>query len=530
MVSGNVAITGGSINGTTLGATTASTANVTTLTTSSTVTINGGTVNGVAYLDGSKVLTTGSALTFDGTNLGIGTASPVRTLDVRGFVSASDGTTRTEIVNGGGVGYFGTSTNHPLAFQTNNVEQMRLTSTGLGIGTSSPSVKLDVQVASGTATVKVGNGTVSGGALLNLQGASGAKTWFVGSNYNIAGGLEFTQSTANGGSTIGSTPSMLLDSSGNLGLGVTPSAWNNIFRVMQLGTDGAWVGGRTDGQNQAWLGTNAWWNGSNWIYTAATTAGQFLIKGNEFQFLQAGTGSIGGTATFTQAMTLDASGNLLIGGTTTPSGGKANNFVNLGGSGGFWTKSGGVGYFGTFDNYAMVFATNDTERARITSGGELLVGVTAVTDTPNNGVVLRNYSSSTIGAIGIGHASGVVSGTNYVVFAYNGGSIGSISQNGTTAVAYNTSSDYRLKDNPKPLTGSGAFIDALKPKTWNWKADGTKGVGFIAHEVQEVSPGSVTGEKDGEQMQAMEYGSAEFIANIIAELQSLRARLAAAGL
>jgi hypothetical protein len=68
-------------------------------------------------------------------------------------------------------------------------------------------------------------------------------------------------------------------------------------------------------------------------------------------------------------MTLDASGNLLIGGTTTPSGGKANNFVNLGGSGGFWTKSGGVGYFGTFDNYAMVFATNDTERARITAAG-----------------------------------------------------------------------------------------------------------------------------------------------------------------
>jgi hypothetical protein len=73
-------------------------------------------------------------------------------------------------------------------------------------------------------------------------------------------------------------------------------------------------------------------------------------------------------------MTLDASGNLLIGGTTTPSGGKANNFVNLGGSGGFWTKSGGVGYFGTFDNYAMVFATNDTERARITSGGVLDIG------------------------------------------------------------------------------------------------------------------------------------------------------------
>ena len=61
----------GPVNGT-LGATTASTANVTTLTTSSTVTHNGGTANGVAYLNGSKVLTTGSALVFDGTNLGVG--------------------------------------------------------------------------------------------------------------------------------------------------------------------------------------------------------------------------------------------------------------------------------------------------------------------------------------------------------------------------------------------------------------------------------------------------------------------------
>ena len=99
----------------------------------------------------------------------------------------------------------------------------------------------------------------------------------------------------------------------------------------------------------------------------------------------------------------------------------------------------------------------------------------------------------------------------------------------TSATAYNTSSDYRLKDNQQPLTGSGAFIDALKPKTWTWKADGRAGVGFIAHEVQEVSPSSVVGEKDGEQMQAMEYGSAEFIANIIAELQSLRKRVAELG-
>ena len=119
-----------------------------------------------------------------------------------------------------------------------------------------------------------------------------------------------------------------------------------------------------------------------------------------------------------------------------------------------------------------------------------------------------------------------------VEFKTSGTTVGSISVTGS-ATAYNTSSDYRLKDNQQPLTGSGAFIDALQPKTWEWKADGSKGVGFIAHEVQAVSSGSVVGEKDAvdedgkPKYQAMEYGSAEFIANIIAELQSVRKRLAA---
>ena len=67
----NKTLTGAAMNGT-LGATTPSTASVTTLTTSSTVTHSGGTANGVDYLDGSKALTTGSALVFDGSNLGLG--------------------------------------------------------------------------------------------------------------------------------------------------------------------------------------------------------------------------------------------------------------------------------------------------------------------------------------------------------------------------------------------------------------------------------------------------------------------------
>ena len=109
---------------------------------------------------------------------------------------------------------------------------------------------------------------------------------------------------------------------------------------------------------------------------------------------------------------------------------------------------------------------------------------------------------------------------------------GSVSLNGAST-SYNSVSDYRLKNSPQALTGSGAFIDALQPKTWIWAGDGTPGVGFIAHEVAAISPSSINGEMDAvnddgsPRYQSMEYGSPEFIANIVAELQSLRARVAA---
>lgn len=88
----SVDINSGTIDGTSIGASSASTGAFTTLTTSSTVTLNGGTANGVLYLNGSKVATSGSALVFDGTNFGINTASPGSRLDVKGTLRLSGST------------------------------------------------------------------------------------------------------------------------------------------------------------------------------------------------------------------------------------------------------------------------------------------------------------------------------------------------------------------------------------------------------------------------------------------------------
>ena len=126
------------------------------------------------------------------------------------------------------------------------------------------------------------------------------------------------------------------------------------------------------------------------------------------------------------------------------------------------------------------------------NAGNLLVGTTS-TATPSQGFV---FERSTDSLMRIGHANGTGSGSNYVIFGYNSGVIGTITQSGTTAVAYNTSSDYRLKNSIAPMTGALAKVALLKPVTYKWNVDDSDGQGFIAHELAEVVPDCVSGEKD----------------------------------
>ena len=462
----------------------------------------------------------------------------------------------------------------------------------VGIGTSSPAYKLDV----------IGSSRIQSSSGYNFFFQTSATTARI--NYqndafsaNISAAYRATDFSwqKGDGSEI-----LKLDSSGNLGLGVTPGTWGSNFKAIQVGDYAAFSHYLTaaaaivssnarNSNNTDWvylytgvaatryetgLGAHRWYTApsgtagattsitSGQVYTVttlgSTTLGQWQAYFSGLSSIPSigqsitatATGTLAGgatvtqTITFTQAMTLDASGQLGLG-TTTPktAGGGAYKWITTNGTsgGGFTSYVNGTeasnfyaNTTGTFIQEArsapIIFETAATERARITSGGDLLVGQTSTT-TPGDGNTTVGSSLQGVGKLYVSGGTsralalnrnddGAVAG-----FFRSGTQVGSISVT-TTATAYNTSSDYRLKDNPQPLTGSGAFIDALKPKTWNWKADGSRGVGFIAHEVQEVSPGSVVGEKDGEQMQTMEYGSAEFIANIIAELQSLRQRVA----
>ncbi len=171
--------------------------------------------------------------------------------------------------------------------------------------------------------------------------------------------------------------------------------------------------------------------------------------------------------------------------------------------------------------------------SRFYAYGADILNPQSLSDTTTTGITIRD------GFILVGQVAGItsqfnsntVAGSTLLQFLTSGTLVGSIS---TSAIltSYNTTSDYRLKNITGAITESGAFIDALKPCRGTWKRDGSAFVGFLAHEFQEVSPSSVTGYKDATDSegnpiyQAMQASSAEVMANVISELQSLRARVA----
>jgi hypothetical protein len=334
----------------------------------SSVTLSGGTANGVAYLDGSKVLTSGSALTFDGTNFTTprvlfgGSTLPaagnpsiaLRTSD--NVIYHQSGSANTIVMLDSAQNTMQSIGATAQIWNISNSEQMRLTSTGLGIGTSSPVGRLDV---AGTAPT------------LNIRDTQ-QKTWVTN---DTVGSLDFYTDDLSG------------------------QGARAISRIRAVA----------------------------------------------------------------DASSASASGALT-----------------------FWTCS---------------TSTSASEKMRIDSSGNLLVGTTSLTvpldSSTNEGFIYENGAY-----IAVGRVSGTAAIFNRKVddgavvnIRSRGVDVGTISVT-SSSTAYNTSSDYRLKNTIAPMTGALAKVAQLKPCTYKWKADGSDGEGFIAHELAEVCPQAVTGEKD----------------------------------
>ncbi|MFN9743516.1 MAG: tail fiber domain-containing protein [Acidobacteriota bacterium] len=183
-------------------------------------------------------------------------------------------------------------------------------------------------------------------------------------------------------------------------------------------------------------------------------------------------------------------------------------------------------YFPAADTVAI--STGGLERMRLTSGGTLLVGRTNNFDfntADTEGFLIESFAI----AVARNGASPMFVkrfGTTgaLVDFFYSTVARGSISTNGTS-VSYNTTSDYRLKENVVLLTGALGRLAGLKPSRFNFKSDpGLTVDGFIAHEAQAVVPEAVTGVKDGPEMQAMD--NSKLVPLLVAAVQELTARVA----
>ena len=401
-----------------------------TATTGALATTNGGTgltsftSGGVVYASSTSALATGSALTFDGTNLSLLPS---------------------------GYSVFGAS----------SAEQMRLTSTGLGIGTSSPAQKLHV---AGRIAVSGTNPSIQQtvqNAYLDLCGGT-----TVGTDPSIQIAGSTTTSDANKifynsnthvfRSSSGGTTYSIIDSSGNLGLGVTPSAWaGTAGKAMQINS---LTMGQNIGFDVSVLTTNGYaTSGSTYNYIGSASAGQYQFGGGGHRWYTAPSGTAGNTITFSQAMTLDASGNLLVGVTS-----------------------------GT--SYKLNIKTSSASSSAIGTSG-------TSGDTTFQAILISKFDNDS------------TTSQNFIQFQINNGgaNCGKITANGANTAAFGSTSDQRVKENIVELPSQLDNIMALRPVEFDYLESygGGHQIGFIAQEIQQVYPDVISTDDSSEKIMSI---------------------------
>ena len=466
-----------------------------------TTTFTQGTANGVLYLNGSNVATSGSALTFDGTNLGVGGTSGYETANRTTIAAAGVNSALLGFkVGSTSAGYafadashveFGAPTGRYLSWDING-ERMRLTSKGLlvgytsdaslsgtgnaifsgnvGIGTSSPGEKLQVNgtiLVSGEGRVRVkkdGSDTIGVGPFYEWQNAAGSRSWFT--QLGASNSLDWWH--YNGSSY---TKQATLDSSGNLGLGVTPSAWG-ASRAIQVGNASFW--GAPASPTFSSVGANYYYDGANYRYINSAQSSDYYQFNGAHVWRTAPSGTAGAAITFTQPMTLDASGNLGVGET---------------------------------NPQAKIHATGGT------------VGFLRSSTSGSN--FISSFSS---GSSGDAYYANVYGTGQYILRCeYQGGSLGGITTNGTT-INYGGTSDQRLKTNITPAGSAIQSILDFPVDQFDWISTGEhQDFGAVAQKAINVIPEMVIAPTNPEDMWAVDWSKA--VPRLIRAYQELHAEI-----
>jgi hypothetical protein len=207
-------------------------------------------------------------------------------------------------------------------------------------------------------------------------------------------------------------------------------------------------------------------------------------------------------------------------------GGSYNNLTSFVGGTALWRIGGG----GVADTITFSTGSGYTERMRITSAGQVYINGTS------------NFQGAKLEVTGDGSNTALATSQSTTAsrtqlsFTNPNGVVGQISTSGSST-SFVTSSDYRLKDNVVLMTNALDTVAQLKPVTYKWKADGTNGQGFIAHELQEVCPEAVSGEKDAIETYTDENGNEQtrikpqgidtsfLVATLTAAIQELNAKV-----
>ena len=415
----------------------------------------------------------------------------------------------------------------------------------VGVGTTTPSQKLEVATLGSDTRVRINSTSV----VCTEYFRSGTGLWLVGSDstnaFKIARGSNFGGSAdyfAIAAATADCTwydgaggTRMTLNSTG-LGVGGSPTA-----KISCAGYSSA---NQLPDINIARSSSGtAIQTGPNIVFADGTSNNTVTLQNSQGRF---GIWNYG-VGAWNERLSVDASGNVGIG--VTPTNVAGYRKLELGGTSSSalllntnssnaaarnWATASNFNAFGDYVFLQSNALGGDpvsagTARMTLDASGNLLVGTTA-SGGQNGFCVLRPLSAGVVATTAeTAHNFGALTGTTYATFLYATTVIGSITQNGTTGVLYNITSDYRLKESVQPLVGGLARVNALKPSVYRWKSDGSNGEGFLAHELAEVVPFAVSGEKDAVNedgsIKSQGIDMSRVVPILVAAIQELTARV-----